>query len=136
MIKITNYISIPLSDVEFSAIRAQGTGGQNINKVSTAIHLRFNIEQSTLPIDYKIKLRRLNDYRITTDGIIIIKAQRYRSQEQNKADALDRLIRLIKKAGVTAKKRKETKPSKRAIKDRLDNKKLRGTLKKLRKSPD
>ncbi len=135
-LKITENQSILMTEVSFTAIRASGAGGQHINKVSTAIHLRFNIAASSLPDACKARLLHTKDYRITSDGVIVIKAQRYKSQEYNKQDALQRLERLIKKAIFVPKKRRQTKPSKNAMKKRVDSKVKRGRLKKLRKSLD
>lgn len=135
MLQITTNVFISISEIELAPIRAQGAGGQHVNEVSTAIHLRFDIVQSSLPDVYKTRLLHTKDYRITSDGIIVIKAQRYRSQEQNKVDAMQRLVRLIKKITIVPKKRVDTKPSKTSVKKRLDSKTLRGHLKKLRQSP-
>jgi ribosome-associated protein len=132
MLKITNNVTIPTHEIEFTQVRAAGPGGQHVNKVSSAIHLRFDIHASSLPQWYKNKLLQYKDYRISKDGIIIIKAQRFRSQIQNKEDALDRLYQLIKKATKVEKIRKATKPSKSAKKKRLESKSKRGKLKYLR----
>jgi ribosome-associated protein len=132
MLQITARTSIPLNEIDLSAIRSQGAGGQNVNKVSTAIHLRFDINGSSLSPIYKERLINLGDRRITKDGIIIIKAQQHRTQEQNKEDALKRLQSLIRSITLTAPKRKPTKPSRSAKHKRMDSKTKRGQLKALR----
>ncbi len=132
MLFISSNVAIPDREIDIQAIRAQGSGGQNVNKVSTAIHLRFDIKASSLPEFYKERLLALRDQRITKEGVIVIKSQRYRTQEKNREDASKRLIDLIKAATITRKKRRPTKPTKGSQKRRMESKTKHGRLKTLR----
>jgi len=136
MLQLSNNVSIPDHELEFSAIRAQGPGGQNVNKVSTAIQLRFDVPASGLPDFYKQRLLALSDQRINKQGVIVIKAQRYRSQEKNREDALERLRQLILAAIKSVKKRRATKPTRSAQRKRTDSKVQRGKQKTLRGKVD
>jgi len=136
VLKISNNVSLEESEITFEAIRAQGSGGQKVNKTSVAIHLRFDIADSSLPDFYKEKLLSLKDKRINKEGIIVIKAQQHRSQDQNRDEALERLAELIKSVNVVQKKRIETKPTKGSVNRRLESKKKHAGKKRLRGKVD
>lgn len=129
MLQITQNIALAIAEIGITAVRSQGAGGQNVNKVSSAIHLRFDINASSLPPLFKERLLNLSDRRITKEGVIVIKAQQHRTQEQNKTDALKRLQILIKSVTATPRVRRITKPSLRAKSKRIDNKTKRGEIK-------
>ena len=136
MLNISNNVSLDENEITFEAIRAQGSGGQKVNKTSVAIHLRFDIAASSLPDFYKEKLLALKDKRITKEGIIVIKSQQHRSQEQNRDEALKRLTALIKSVNVVQKKRVPTKPTKGSVDRRLQSKKKHAGKKRLRGKVD
>lgn len=131
-LKITNNLTIPLTEIEILAVRSQGSGGQNVNKVATAIHLRFDIQASSLPEHYKSKLLQLKDSRISSEGVIIIKAQRFNSQVKNREDALNRLREMIKSVTITLKTRVPTKPTKASQIKRLESKSVQSERKSFR----
>lgn len=133
MLYISSQITLPDREIELNAMRSQGAGGQNVNKVSSAIHLRFDVRASSLPNACKQRLLALQDQRISKEGVIIIKAQRYRDQEKNREDALKRLSEMIRRALVSRKRRVPTKATRRSQQKRLDSKAIRGRQKDLRR---
>jgi ribosome-associated protein len=132
MLHISSHVVIPDSEIDIHAVRSQGAGGQNVNKVASAVHLRFDIGASSLPALYKEELLKLRDHRISEDSVITIKAQQYRTQERNREDALERLRSLIQSVAIPRKKRKATKPTRSSQQRRLESKTKRGRLKALR----
>ncbi|CEA05297.1 peptidyl-tRNA hydrolase domain protein [Pseudomonas saudimassiliensis] len=132
MVRLSATVELDENELEITAIRSQGAGGQNVNKVSSAIHLRFDVQASSLPDFYKERLLQYRDARISKDGVVVIKAQQYRTQEKNREDAIARLVELIQAATVVEKTRRPTRPTRASQKRRVDSKTQRGKIKSLR----
>jgi ribosome-associated protein len=134
MLEITSSLKIDQRELQFDFVRASGPGGQNVNKVATAAQLRFDVQASSLPDEVKTRLISLAGKRMTTDGILVIEAKKFRTQDQNREEAVDRFVALVQKAAVRPKSRKKTKPTQVSREERLKEKKWRGKIKRIRQS--